>query len=394
MLEAFHTKISSQLYYGIEVTSFKDGELVFNLAALKAFKGELNLESFRDEKNYKVDNKKTINACLVVNTEQVLSRVSTQPSGNVEQNIDQLFPNLEVNQFYYQSHDYQGQKFISISRKSHIDAIVEALEKLSIYVNDICLGNTIVSVLDKFSTLKSLTTSNASIYIENGLSVKKQNDLTTETYTIEGIDVPNLHVLSFLGAVHQNLSLFDSENNLSDIVKSSHDEYKQYLIFYYGIRSAVAILLLALMVNFYYFNSYYDYVSNNPNVENESLKTTFANLKAEVDQQDKLINQILQNQSSSTSQIINDVIKTLPANIELSVIAFQALRKSIKKGKPIELNLGEVIIKGDTRENESFATWNTALENLNWVKNVTITKFDAIENSDKHQFELKIQMDQ
>ncbi|QSS96295.1 hypothetical protein [Psychroflexus sp. ALD_RP9] len=394
MLEALHTKLYGQLFYGVEVTSFIDDDLVFQMTALKAIKGELNIVGFSDQIKFEKNNKKKVKANLVVNTVQVLNRVSTRLAGNIEHSIDQLFPNLDISQFYYQSYNYEGQQFISICRKKHIDGIVAALKKMNINVDNICLGNTVVSVLKEFSSIESLTTSNARINLKNVLEIEKRDNIKTKLYSIEGIDINNFYMLSFLAAANQSLSLFDTENNLDHLLKFSHEEHKQYLIFYYGLRSSVITILMILMVNFYYFNSYYDDVSNNPNVENESLKKTYASLKAEVNQKDKLINQILQNQSSSTSQIINDLIKTLPATIQLSAIAFQPLSKSIKKGKPIELASGKVVIKGETNVNGSFTTWNTSLENLDWVNNVTITKFQAVEKSGNHQFELKIQMNQ
>ena len=392
MLEALHNKLYGQLFYGVEVTSFIDDDLAFQMTALKAIKGELNIVGLSDQIKFEKNNKKKVKAGLVVNTEQVLNRVSTRLAGNIEQSIDQLFPNIDISQFYYQRHNFQEQQFISICRKKHVNEIVEVLKKMNIYVCDICLGNSLVSVLKDFSTIESLTTSNASIDLKNELVIEKRNDIKTKIYSIEGLDVNNLHMLSFLAAVNQSLSLFDTENNLIQLVKSSHEEYKQYLIFHYSLRSAVVVVLMVLMVNFYFFNFYHNYLNSNTIVENGTLKKTYASLKAEVNQKDRLINQILQNQSSSISHFINDIVKTLPTNIQLSVIAFQPLRKSIKKDKPIEIDKNEIIIKGDLSENESLSNWTRNLENLEWVKKITIIRFEAIENSNKHQFELSIKM--
>lgn len=392
MLEGLHTKLSGHLYYGIEVTSFKEDDIEYFITVLKASKEELNLEFFGDHKTFFNDKNKTLKACLIVNTEQVLSRELDQPQANIEQSIESLFPNVDLNNFYYQSHLHQSKQYLSIVRKKHIDTIVEKLQSHEIYVSKIGLGNTIVSCLEQFSNLKRFSTSNAEISLDKNLDIKKQSETILSKFDIQGIEVSNLHLLSFLGAVNEHQSIFEVDDNLGIISDSSTEEYKYYLIFYYGLRSAVVFLLMVLMINFFYFNSYYDYVNSNENSENKPLISSYNNLKSQVEQLDKLTTQILQNQSSSTSFLFNDIIKILPSNIQLSEIAFQPLKKKIKKDKPIELHESEIIIKGETENSESFAYWNNNLEQLDWVNKVVITEFDAVENSRNHNFEIKIQL--
>ncbi len=392
MLQALHTKFSGNLYHGIEVTGLYDNKLSYYLTSLKASKNELLLEHLTDDEHFFKLKKGTINACLIINTDQVLSRKTAQSSNEIKQIVEGSFPNLDLDQFYYQSHKLQDQQFVSIARRNHIDAIVKNLANKNIYVSNIILGNTIAFSLEKFSRLKQVKTSNSLVTWEEDMNIHKQEDLEPVDYSIENIEIPNTHILSFLGAIDQHSSHFEADDNLASIIEPYNKEYKHFIIFYYGIRSAVALLLITLMLNFYYFNKYYDFISNNPKVNNEDLKNTYTKLKSQVDQQNKLINQILYDQTSSTSYVVNDIIKTLPANTQLSEIAYQPPERSIKKNKPVELNLGEITIKGDTGNNDNFAYWNNDLEQMEWVENVTIVEFNTKDNSDRQKFELKIEM--
>ena len=393
MLDKLFNQLKGDLSYGIEVTDFDDKNIKYVLTALKTEKKELNLDSFYTQDSFDLPKQKKIQAGLVINTNQVLIKTIQKKQTTAKQTAEVAFPNIDIKNFYFQSHSYQNKHFIALIRKTQVDNLVVQFEKKGIYISDIILGHSIISCLNKISDIETIFTSNAKVIISSGdLSIKKVENLNRENYNLQGIDVDNTQILSFLSAVDNALNIFKSESNFDILLDNNRKEFKNYLVFFYGFRAGIILLLLALMVNFYFFNNYYDYVNQNQGLKsaNQSLKATQDSLKTKVEQLDKLTAQILQNQSSLSSYYINDVIRVLPENINLSEVAFQPLEKRIRPNKPIELMQNYLVIKGQAQQDENFILWNNALENLKWVDQLTITKFDALENKNQNKFELKL----
>jgi len=390
MFERFTSFFKRNEIYGIEVTHFENGNLRFQHCKLKRENGEISLvESGTGVLDSDLQIKK-VEVPLVINTKQVLTKVLVGVSVPNEALVENAFPNLDSKQFFVQSVSDENAQVVSIVRQQHVQELIETFKAKEIYITSIYLGNMLAFGMKKLTDINRFYTTNAQIELLEH-SILKVKEVKQETYEIHDQKLTNQDVLSFLSGLQSQAALLPILDNFTEVLSETKKEFNQMQLFFYGLRGAIAILLIGLLINFFYFNEYYNFVKEHENTENTQLKAVLNPLKSQVDRLDKLTNQILENRGSSTSFLINDVIESLPESIKLSTLAFQPLAKRIRKNKPIELILNVITVKGNSYSEEAFANWNTEIERLEWVDKIVIKKFDAVA-SDAHEFELEIQL--
>ncbi len=375
-------------YYGFEVNLYNDDQMVFKGTVLTKQKGELSLKDTFDHTTFKHASAKKLKAAVVINTNKVLTKCLENQSLQNDMLVEKAFPNLDRNLFYVQICHEKDLQLVSIARKKHVHDCIASLESLGIYTTSIILGNVLVFGLKQLSDLEHVYTSNAEVNLVHS-KIQKLEDLPNKTYEIQDQRIESIFLLSFLAGIHQHIRIIDVDHNFQNIIESSNQEYHQMLLFFYGLRGAIVLLLTGLLINFIYFNKYYSYIQQQENTDNSKLQSILTPLKTQVDRLDKLTVQILENKGSSSSFFVNEIIKTLPDSVRLYELSFQPLSKPIRKDKPVELEENTIHLSGNSYSKEDFAFWNTQLQDLEWVSQILIKKFDAIGPS-SHVFEITI----
>mgnify|MGYP000700975176 FL=1 len=375
-------------YYGFEVNLYNDDQMVFKGTVLTKQKGELSLKDTFDHTTFKHASAKKLKAAVVINTNKVLTKCLENQSLQNDMLVEKAFPNLDRNLFYVQICHEKDLQLVSIARKKHVHDCIAPLESLGIYTTSIILGNVLVFGLKQLSDLEHVYTSNAEVNLVHS-KIQKLEDLPNKTYEIQDQRIESIYLLSFLAGIHQHIRIIDVDHNFQNIIESSNQEYHQMLLFFYGLRGAIVLLLTGLLINFIYFNKYYSYIQQQENTDNSKLQSILTPLKTQVDRLDKLTVQILENKGSSSSFFVNEIIKTLPDSVRLYELSFQPLSKPIRKDKPVELEENTIHLSGNSYSKEDFAFWNTQLQDLEWVSQILIKKFDAIGPS-SHVFEITI----
>ena len=298
--------------YGVEVISIVEDSMLFKIAVLKKQKDELHLSDTIEGEDFKSSSAKKHSACVVLNTDKVLTKCFHAQAIQQNHLIEHAFPNLDRTQFYVQTYTVDEFQSVSIVRKQHADTCIELLRTKGIYTTSIVLGNILVFGLKQLSDAEEVYTSNAKVNLGEIPNIQKAKDIDIERYVVQGQHINSEYLLAFLAGIQQRIPLINIEDNFQILLEASKSEYNQMLLFYYSLRSAVAVLLVGLMINFFYFNSYYSFVQQHQNVDNSKLQSVLTPLKTQVDRLDKLTIQILENKGSSTSFVLNSIVEILP----------------------------------------------------------------------------------
>ncbi len=381
-------------YCGIEHNSNKTIEAIL----LKKKKKEIVIEnSFAgttvDDIAAKLPKKQ--HAFLIVNNDTVLSKFIQSTEKEQNRLLYEAFPNLKINDFYYEIDSHGSFHDIAICRKSTVDKLIETYKKQNITVIGFSLGNVMTAVVNNFMEQPSYYTSNALLTKESdqitGISLVEA--VPKQTYSINGLEVQNTQLLNFSGALSYILQSKTTVSNFEETETNLVTDFRQKRFFSQFIIFGLGFLLLILLLNFFMFNSYYESVESMKQTAsvNSSQKEKLLKLKAVVDEKQKTVDDILKNSASRSSYYIDAIANSLPNTIQLAGLTYQPIKKRIKKNKAIQWTQNTITISGISTDSDLFSDWIQTLEDLGWIDTVTVVNYGA-QTKTYTDFSLKIQL--
>lgn len=391
-------------FHGIELTSEslsedKGNAANFHLTSLKKKNKEINTEVFFETNDIaRLTERVPANSgfFLVVNNEQVLTKRIESAQKEDLRLINQAFPNIDNNGFYYEILSSEDIHFVSICRKNYVDGLIESFKNKKLHVYGLSLDNNITTVLGQYVNKSTLTTSNAKITFDgNQIStIEKTQALPVETYDINSLSIDNHHILSFSGALAVVLGYSSLKTNLASKIHENQEDYKQVRFFNHFSKAALAFLLTVLIINFLFFNQYYNEVNQLRQTAqvNQTNKEKMAALNNELAKTQTMVSDMFKSNSSRSSFYANNIVQSLPASVLLHDLDFQPLQKRIKEGELIENNKNTILIAGHSTNSKSFSQWIAAMEAINWVQKVEIIDYADVSES-MSTFAIKLTID-
>lgn len=395
MFEKLRTySVFGNTYCGIEHTSKHTVEAILlqkqqnELVINNAFQGK-TIEEIAQQLPKKQ------HAFLIVNNDEVLSRFIESTESESNRLLFNAFPNLTINEFYYEISSNGNFHNISICRKSIVDKLIETYQKHQITIIGFSLGNAITSVVNDFIEESNYYTSNALLTKENEVitGIQLVADVPKQSYRINGLDVESTNLLTFSGALSYILKSKPTVSNFEKEETGFLKNFKQQRFFSQFFMFGLGFILLMLLVNFFIFSSYYEAVElmKQTSQVNNTQKTTVLKLKTITDEKQKTVDDILKNSSSRSSYYIDAISNSLPNTIQLSALEYQPITKRIKKNEVIQLQENTLTISGISTDSDTFSEWIHTLESLNWIVGVTVVHYGS--GSQKStDFTLKINM--
>tara|TARA_B110000046_G_scaffold172370_1_gene194079 strand:+ start:11053 stop:12225 length:1173 start_codon:yes stop_codon:yes gene_type:complete len=310
---------------------------------------------------------------LILNDEQVLSKKVAMTHEDEKVLIRNAFPNISLADFYYEVYQNTSHSFVCIARKDSIDSIINKYQKKGISVIDFSLGNLVIQNLQPFVENKTLFSSNAKIEFDTKfMNAIEKGSFSEESYLINDLEVSNTETLPLAGIIS-----YYTKNESSTIHKGLSEHYFHKRFFEVGLKVGLGFLLILLLVNFFFFSSYRDKVSNlmGELQLSETYKNQLNKLQEEVTQKKRLVESVQSASNSKLSQYIDRLGNSTPKTILLSQIHFQPKEGLQKKDKPLSFKTGQIVVKGISKENEDFSNWVSILEQKKWIKNISIHEY-------------------
>ncbi|MEM7185021.1 MAG: hypothetical protein AAF466_00075 [Bacteroidota bacterium] len=329
---------------------------------------------------------------LIINSEQVLLK-KVEPMATLEKSVAKAFPGLSLASFYYELIVSGSYHYIAVCRRDFVDNLLEQCKEAKLPVRSIRLAfggvTPLLPVLPKDEVVSARRTF---VITEGGIQDFTSFEGAGPTFRIDDVEVPHTHLLALAGlfsdAVPAVATNFSQEN------QTLATAYREQNFFRKGMPVAIGILLLVLLVNFFFYNSYFSeeqQLGSTVEVLRNQHAQTSARLKA-LEVKEQRIETMLSSGVSKSSYYVNRVMASAPGTVQLDEFNYQPLEKKIKKEKKVEYVTGTIEVRGANREGAILSDWVEQLEQMPWIAKVVIVHYGK-EARDRHSFHLKISID-
>ena len=372
-------------FFVLEICEIQDNEL-FCLQKIVLQKGELEVITTKTGNTLEailplVEKKKPL--FIALNTAQVVKKSKqTASDERIEAMVLNAFPNLNLDNFYYQLFVHSGTAVISIAKRSYVATCIAQFKKSGIPPFYLSLGP---------GEMGSITGLAPDGIVASNFKLNWQNDpntvftplsqLQTGHLQLGGLRLQQFQVLGFA----QLLSHFGSKRSISNLAECNtglQNEARNTRIFDFGVKVTLGFFMLLLLTNFLAFNYYHtknqELASNlaSSQLQEQSLQELkkSAALKAE------RLEVLRHSKDSKTSLYLDELGKSVPQSVLLGSIEFQPLLLPLRSNKPITLRQGSLQISGVTHDKMAFTDWSDALESQSWVHQIEVVDYHYISN--------------
>ncbi len=396
MLKAITTYLQfGNRFCGIEHAT-ENGQEKLYVTLLKKTKKEVDIQSLFEASSIKNLSEllpKNQHAVLIINNESVLTKKIESDQTDDLKLVYKAFPNIRLEDFYYEVLIQKSIHFVSICRKTYIEELINEYKTQGISIIDVSLGNSIAFSITNYINSKTISTSNTNITVEdkNITTIEKVNDLQQVEYDINGIIVSNTQLLSFSGALNLVVNNYHPHTNFEVYKELILNNYNHSRFFSQFLKFGLSFLLGLLLINFFFFNHYYNSVNELQQTSqiSQATKKKVLELNETVSKTQKMVDDMLQSSSSKSSFYVNEIIHSLPSSILLAELNYQPLLKRIKTEQAIENNINTIMISGTSNSSESFSKWIVNLDAIGWIEKVEILSYGDISKS-KSDFSIKL----
>ncbi len=331
--------------------------------------------------------KKDTSLFLVINTSQVLSKIIEKKETDDLTTINSAFPNIELDTFYYEITSFGENLMIAICRKEHVDDILSAFSEKKQQIIGFSLAFQQLYQVEKFIDQTVIKLPEAILNREDKrISINNANENNIE-YNINGSIVKNTFLVSFSSALTHFLNGSSLASNFIEKTSYLKSEYYQKRFFQLYSKSFGITILGLLLINFFFFNHYFQKVEKLKETAevNTSNKEKLLELSEIVLKKEKLIDDVVSSSSSKSSMYLDQIASLLPSTLLLSSMDYQPIESKIKKNETILFDVNSIHIKGQAKDNEDFSKWIEAVEKLDWVSRLDVTGY-GYENKSTSSF--------
>lgn len=340
--------------------------------------------------------KEDIPIILSINVRGIIHRIIENSTNNLEQLTQQVFPNVNPQDFYTQKLDIESGGLISIARKNLINGILEDFKKANLNVLAIYLGawqlQYAYPILRKGKTVQTNThliefsgnriqSFSAEAQVLNSITKINEEDIPDKCLVAFSVGLSNIQNLGASGIEVANLSA-----NQEDFF------YKQlFRTLGFGI---LGFFFFGLLANYLLFNSY-----QNANKElslelsrKEALIQERDTLKARYQEQLKLFGGESSGKASKTAFYADQIAASLPSTIQLNeLILFPIIPQDdyTQRGRPPQYEKSKLVIRGNCQSTVFYNNWKRAVKELFWVESLRSINYQDI-TEDLGEFELEI----
>jgi len=381
-------------FCGVELSTQNQTEIL-NATVLLQSKKELNISaSFKENTVESLSKKlsKHQHIVLIVNNDKVLSKTIENKQTDALKLVYSAFPNINLEDFYFEVLSQKNTHFINICRKDYINTLVETYAKHQLLILNISLGNHSLSNLVGFLHEKTIYSSNAKITLENDdITQIEKGPAASENYDVNGSSVSNDQLLSFSGALQPILKNISTNTNFSIEKRRLEDSYKQTRFFNLFIKFGGLFVLGLLLINFFFFNHYFDSVNELEQVSeiNQVTKNQIIILNETVSKKQKMVDDLLKSNGSKSSFYSHTITQSLPKTILLSDYHYQPLLRRIKEDTSVEISEDIISVSGSSIKSTDFSEWINTLEKMEWIAKVAIVEYRNT-SSKKSEFKISI----
>ncbi|MEL4309116.1 hypothetical protein [Joostella sp. CR20] len=367
-------------YSAIELY-LKDETEMFSISSFKNTKEGLEQDFYHQDamENFDATIVPKKKAFLIINTNNVLTKIEEGTEVEEGALVHKAFPNLKLNEFFYEITNYKNSQLISICRKLHVNKCLEFFKRENILITGFSLGVSNISIVIPFINASSFYLRDKEVTVHEEGAVKIQTrEYTERQYDVQGIILTEKELLSFANTLVFIKGIDGSKSNFRMLNEQFREDGIHGRLFSLLLKAGIVFLLTTLAINFLFFTYYYSEIESLRQSQqvNMTNKSKITELTQTIKNKEKMIDDMILSSSSKVSYYIDKLVYEMPEEILLNTINYQPLLKDIKEDKEIQIQKNELIVSGISSESKVFSTWIEALEAYNWITKVEITSYN------------------
>ncbi|MFS4469595.1 hypothetical protein [Maribacter sp. 2210JD10-5] len=383
MVKRFRTYLKEGFTYtGLEISESDNREVYF-LLELKRHKGELRITNKKEIDSLEeipMNVQKKYPVLLCINTSGILTKkVESSNSDNLEEIVNQAFPNIDLGNFYYEVIQLENNPIVSISRKELIDSTLKKLSDSKIKIAAFSLGISALKNVAPYLHKEEVLVSNRKVGIidQSILTVSAIESKYKELYNINGLELSSTYLLPF-AQILANLNPQNRNTNFGEVTDTLEWEFKNYRIFDQVLKFSLIFFIVLLLVNFFVYNSFHEKIGQlNAAVEaTSSKKDELTFLDASVKRKQERVEALSKSSNSKATYYLDLFAQHVPTSIMLSEIKYRPLTKPVRENKPVLLQEGTLLVSGISKDVNDFSFWVEELEKQEWIGSVETLDYD------------------
>lgn len=393
MLTKLNNILIGNQFIGLEIFTSKGDDEV-SLVRIEKKKNELLINHAEKQTNFdQLKEKPQKNDCvfLIINNSHIIQKEVDEADTNEIKIVKKAFPNLKLEDFYYEICRIEAKSIVAICRKNYIDELLSYFQGKGVVFSGISLGVCSISQIISYCDNEVLKTNSQTIRIGNQQAILDKSDGDITSYQINGLEIQNSYLLGFSTILSYLLKPNTNSGNIIVFNNNLSDEYFQKKFFINFSKIFVFCLLIVLLINFFIFNYFFKAV-NNSTLEIETNKNLIENIKIvklRLRAKEERLNRALNDNNSRCSFLLNKIISEIPTSILLNQIIYHPLERNIKDDEEISTQNNIIIVAGKTINNAAFTNWIEQIQKYKEIDNVIITQFGKNETKET-VFTLKI----
>ena len=298
--------------------------------------------------------------------------------------------NVNTSEFYFYEYQQKTEVFISVARKSIVNAELELFANNKFLIVDYSIG-VFSSVLLKSFVNKEVLASDDVVLSFTGNELDSFSKSTEEEMELIGEQQLSAHEMPLfatgLNYYYPNEKLVYDADFLT--INREEKNFKKYFELLGGAVLGSFFLLLLLS---YLLLGYYNDKTVEANTSLDMLQDTYSRvkvLKKERDDKKAILNESGVFTSSFLSYYINELTTDLPKTISLSEFLLFPNTKKIKQSEKVIFKANTIMIKGMSSSNLNFNNWYKGLKKVSWMSKIDIVTYNK-NRQNQYDFEIKI----
>lgn len=327
-------------------------------------------------------------------------RIAIDPSSDAKTLLGKALPNASLKEFYLQTVSaVQDEQFVSLLRKSAVDAVLEQLQKKQFAIVSCSLGPlSIIQILPLLGAIETeIKFGHHTIVLQDHLPEEilfDENGMDENSFQIGGEAVAAENLLAFAVAFQQLLVEEQRAQANVEVLLSAKEDFLQRKLFKTAGKFLLVGILLLLLGNYFAFSHYWGKKS-----ELESRLQTdggaFADLN-NLEKQVKVKRQFLEQAGllnpTHSSYYADQIAAELPQEILLTRLALSP-RLKLSEDDSIGFKTHRVEVEGSCSQSVVLNRWLQQLKAKKWVKSAALESYVQDKNMTQGQFEVLFELE-
>ncbi|MCB0481100.1 MAG: hypothetical protein KDC83_06685 [Flavobacteriales bacterium] len=303
--------------------------------------------------------------------------------------IESAFPQIRQEDFVSQAYTYSEKTWVAILRAEIYAEVLSAINKFDLSVIDLFLGpfSSIPHLSESFSVSKYNFGFEGQLLSE----VKGSDIYSDKPITFQEETIPAARVLAYFSGLNFLFQFIPPLSESSDGLNQEKDNFLEKKFLRHGGIAALALTLLALVVNFSWYNSLDKELSNlafNKMQVEQKLKDWEAREK-QAEAQRLILSKINYERFSNQAKIIDQVGSVCLSGIRLTSVNVHPLKEDLSKRNGIEFSSNTILINGEVESSGAFNDFMQRLKGLGITSALEVLDYSKTERSKRYEFVIK-----